>query len=172
MHGIYISFQSTSTCSGNSNAQTTYVSFCSTNHSSYDHDHSILFVITEFVCCTCIDVSCTIWWNIYYIYYIFYIIYFKQLVHNTKVLIRNNFNNKATSHVFSSHSMVKIATVGTSKGHKWQARDTSDPSDHCRMLYGNSLALSIFAHFIDFSGSGKYTKARPTSTKTVIVKAM
>ena len=127
------------------------------SQSIHDNDHAILLVLTEFLCYTCTDVSCTIWWNIYCIYYTFHIMYFKQLVQNTEVLIRNNFNNKATTHFFSSHSMVKIATVGMSTGPKWQPRDTSDPSDHCHMLYGNFLALTIFPRFGGLSSCGKYS---------------
>ena len=42
--------------------------------SIYDHDHTIFLVITEYLCCTCTDVYCTLWWNIYiYIYIYIYI---------------------------------------------------------------------------------------------------
>ena len=78
MHDICISFQSTSTCPDNSNAQTTFVSFCNANHRSYDHDDTVHFVITEFLCWTCIDVSCTIWWNIHFILYIWSNLYTTQ----------------------------------------------------------------------------------------------
>jgi len=47
------------------------------------------------------------------------ILYISGNLYTTQnVLIRINFNNKATSHTFSSHSMVRIATVGTNSGHK------------------------------------------------------
>jgi len=81
------------------------------------------------------------------------------------VLIRNNFNNKTTSHIYSSHPMAEIATVGTNTGHKWRARDTSDPS-------GKRFDIIDFPLLHWFGGCGKYIKARPTSTKIVTVNAM